>query len=74
MNESNSMKKDVKAEQLADGTVVSSHSIEIVCAACGYDLDESELAADKCSDCGADLGLKKSVTVQATSIPVYGEV
>jgi DNA-directed RNA polymerase subunit RPC12/RpoP len=54
--------------------VVSSHSVEIVCAACGYDLDESELAADKCSDCGADLGLKKSVTVQATSIPAYGEV
>jgi len=68
------MKKDVESEQLADGTVVSSHSIDIVCAACGYDLDESELTADKCSDCGADLGLKESVTVQATSIPAYGEV
>ena len=64
----------MEAEQLADGTVVSSHSIEIVCAACGYDLDESELTADKCSDCGVDLGLKKSVTIQATSIPAYGEV
>ena len=74
MNESNNMKKDVKAEQLVDGTIVSSHSIEIVCAACGYDLDESELSADKCSNCGATLGLKKSVTIQATSVPAYGEV
>ena len=67
------MNKNIAAEQLADGTVVSSHNIEIVCAACGYDLDEAELDADKCSDCGQDLGLKQSVSVQATSIPAYGE-
>ena len=67
------MNKNVAAEQLADGTVVSSHSIEIVCAACGYDLDEAELDGDKCSDCGQDLELKQSVSVQATSIPAYGE-
>ena len=46
------MNKNIAAEQLADGTVVSSHNIEIVCAACGYDLDEAELDADKCLDCG----------------------
>jgi|TARA_R100001463_G_scaffold5903_2_gene19869 hypothetical protein len=68
------MKKNVEAEQLSDGTIVSSHSIEIVCAACGYDLDESELSADKCSNCEATLGLKKSVTIQATSIPAFGEM
>jgi|TARA_R110000751_G_scaffold47240_1_gene105849 predicted RNA-binding Zn-ribbon protein involved in translation (DUF1610 family) len=67
------MNKDIEAEQLADGTVVSAHSIEIVCASCGYDLDEAELSADKCSDCGQDLALKKSITIQATSIPAYGE-
>tara|TARA_R110000787_G_scaffold164307_6_gene277419 strand:- start:990 stop:1196 length:207 start_codon:yes stop_codon:yes gene_type:complete len=67
------MKKDVEAEQLPDGTVVSSHSIEIVCSACGYDLDEAELAAAKCSDCGEDLELQTNVSVQATSIPAYGE-
>ena len=68
------MKKNVEAEQLSDGTIVSSHSIEIVCAACGYDLDESELSADECSNCGATLGLKKSVTIQATSILAFGEM
>ncbi len=67
------MKKEVDAEQLSDGTVVSSHNIEIVCAACGYDLDGAELTAAKCADCGADLKLKTSVTIQATSIPAYGE-
>ena len=67
------MKKEVNAEQLSDGTVVSSHSIEIVCDACGYDLDGAELTAAKCANFGADLKLKTSVTVQATSIPAYGE-
>ncbi len=67
------MKKEVDAEQLSDGTVVSSHNIEIVCAACGYDLDGAELTAAKCANCGADLKLKTSVTIQATSIPAYGE-
>jgi rRNA maturation endonuclease Nob1 len=67
------MKKDIEAQQLEDGTIVSAHNIEIVCAACGFDLDESELSADKCSDCGQNLGLKRSVTIQATSIPAYGE-
>ena len=26
------------------------HEVEVVCANCGYDLDESELAADTCSE------------------------
>jgi predicted RNA-binding Zn-ribbon protein involved in translation (DUF1610 family) len=67
------MKKEVDAEQLPDGTIVSSHSIEIVCAACGYDLDGAELTAAKCADCGVDLNLRTNITVQATSIPAYGE-
>ena len=32
--------------------VDSEHEIEVVCAHCGYDLDEDELAADTCSNCG----------------------
>jgi|TARA_R110000765_G_scaffold359342_1_gene449637 hypothetical protein len=67
------MKKSFEAESLEDGTIVSAHSVEIVCAVCGFDLDEAELSADKCSDCGQDLGLRRSVTIQATSIPAYGE-
>ena len=45
------------------------HEIEIVCANCGYDLDESELAADTCSDCGQALNLKQSTKTYATSVP-----
>ena len=68
------MKTNVEAEQLSDGTIVSSHSIEILCSACGYDLDAEELANAKCANCGADLVLRKNVTIQATSIPAYGEM
>jgi predicted amidophosphoribosyltransferase len=48
------------------------HEIEIVCAACGYDLDASELDADTCSDCGAPLNLKQSVAIHATTVPAAG--
>lgn len=67
------MKKDIAAQQLKDGSIISAHNLEIVCAVCGYDLNEAELSADKCSDCGQDLGLKQSVTIQATSIVAHGE-
>jgi rRNA maturation endonuclease Nob1 len=54
-----------------DGQVVEPrHTIEIVCKACGYDLDEAEIAADTCADCGADLELKQSVAINATSQPI----
>lgn len=31
------------------------HTIEIYCPNCGRDVDEAELAAQKCNDCGTDL-------------------
>lgn len=31
------------------------HTIEIYCPNCGRDVDEAELAAKECGDCGADL-------------------
>ena len=52
--------------------VVPKHEVEILCKACGYDLDESELAADKCSDCGADLELQQNVAIHATTLPAAG--
>ena len=55
-----------------DGQVVPKHEVEILCRACGYDLDESELAADKCSDCGADLELQQNVAIHATTLPAAG--
>jgi uncharacterized OB-fold protein len=31
------------------------HTIEIYCPNCGRDVDEGELSAKKCNDCGTDL-------------------
>jgi len=54
---------------LSNGVIEPAHEIEIVCASCGYDLDEAELEADTCSDCNAPLDLKKSMSIQVTTIP-----
>ena len=49
------------------------HTIEIYCPNCGRDVDEGELAAQKCNDCGFDLSTpKQSVSVWATSVPKGG--
>ena len=48
------------------------HEIEVVCGSCGYDLDEVELTADTCSDCGEALNLKQSTTIYATTLPAAG--
>jgi|TARA_X000001036_G_scaffold426075_1_gene453044 DNA-directed RNA polymerase subunit RPC12/RpoP len=61
--------KTVSEAKTIDGVVDPKHEIEIVCAHCGYDLDESELEADTCSDCGATLSLRQSTTIYATSVP-----
>jgi hypothetical protein len=46
--------------------------IEILCPNCERDVDETELASQKCSDCGHDLTQpKQSVEVHATSIPTF---
>ena len=50
--------------------VDSEHEIEVVCAHCGYDLDESELAADTCSNCGQPLNLRQNVAIAVTTLPV----
>ena len=45
---------------------------EILCPACNRDVDEAELQAKKCNDCGADLtDPKQNVTIAATSVPVF---
>ena len=50
-------------------TIDPKHEVEVVCANCGYDLDESELAADTCSDCGQTLNLQQNTKIYATSVP-----
>ena len=52
---------------------ICAHKIEIYCPQCNRDVDESELAAKKCNDCGADLSEpQQSVAIAVTSVPVIG--
>ena len=67
------MKLQNPPKTLPDGSIEPAHTVEQVCASCGYDLDEAELAADTCSDCGAPLNLKQSVAIQVTTLPpIFG--
>ena len=46
--------------------------IEILCPNCERDVNEAELASQKCNDCGHDLSQpKQSVEVHATSVPTF---
>lgn len=60
-----------QAEELGNGLVDVATETKKVCASCGYDLDEAELKADKCADCGAPLNLSVSVALHATSVPAF---
>jgi len=48
------------------------HEIEVLCGNCGYDVDEAELTADTCSDCGVALNLQQHTKIYATSLPAAG--
>jgi Zn finger protein HypA/HybF involved in hydrogenase expression len=49
------------------------HKVEIYCPSCSRDVDETELAAQKCNDCGQYLSKpKQSVTIAATSVSSIG--
>jgi DNA-directed RNA polymerase subunit RPC12/RpoP len=66
--DNSSMRKTNEAVTVGD-IIDPKHEIEIVCGHCGYDLDEGELNADTCSDCGAALNLQQNTKIYATSIP-----
>jgi uncharacterized paraquat-inducible protein A len=69
------MKFQKPPQTLPDGTIEAAHEVEAVCLHCGYDLDEAELAADTCSDCGKPLELKQNVAIQVTTLPpMFGGV
>ena len=53
------MKTTYEPKTLDSGIVEPAHTIEVVCQNCGFDLDESELAADTCSDCGEILNINR---------------
>ncbi len=65
------MKTVNEAQQLGDA-IVPKHEIEVVCGNCGYDVNEAELSADTCSDCGEALNLRQNTKIYATSIPPAG--
>jgi Zn finger protein HypA/HybF involved in hydrogenase expression len=51
---------------------ICANKIEILCPSCNRDVDEAELTALKCSDCGADLTEpKQNLAVAVTSVPVF---
>jgi predicted RNA-binding Zn-ribbon protein involved in translation (DUF1610 family) len=66
-----SMKILNEAKTLGD-TIDPKHEIEVVCRNCGYDVDETELSSDTCSDCGEALNLRQNTTIYATTIPAAG--
>ena len=62
------MKLTTEAQKI-DGQKVCRAEEVLVCAACGYDLDEQEIKLAVCSNCGAPLRVRQSVSVWATSVP-----
>jgi len=61
--------KTVNEATAVGDTIDPKHEVELLCAACGYDLDAAEITADTCSDCGAALNLRQNTKIYATSIP-----
>jgi hypothetical protein len=66
------MKTTIEPRYLESGDIEPAHAIEVVCDNCGFDLDESELTADTCSDCGTALKLKQHVAITVTTVPMSG--
>lgn len=64
-----------QAKELAPDVMDVATKVEILCPACNRDVDATELAAQKCNDCGADLSdPKQNVGVAVTSLPVFAVV
>jgi len=62
----------VNAAKTVGDAIDPKHEIEVVCSHCGYDLDETELSADTCADCGEALNLRRNTKIYATTIPAAG--
>jgi len=63
------------AVKLEDGTGLAKHKVEILCPNCSRDVDEAELDAQKCNDCGHDLSTpKQNVAINVTSKPIGTKV
>ncbi len=64
--------KTINAAQAVGNAIDPKHEIEVLCGNCGYDVNEAELTADTCSDCGETLNLRQNTKIYATSIPAAG--
>jgi NMD protein affecting ribosome stability and mRNA decay len=63
------------AVMVNEETVEPRHVVEILCPNCDRDIDEAELEAQVCNDCGYDLSTpKQAVSIFATSQPIGGKV
>lgn len=66
---------ETPATTLEDGSVQPRHTVSILCPNCGRDVDEAELAAQHCNDCGTSLAQpKQSVAINVTSKPIGTKV
>lgn len=62
-----------QAKELSPEVMEVATKIEILCPNCSRDVDEAELTAKRCNDCGADLSTpEQNVAVAVTSVPVIG--
>lgn len=68
------MKQVIEGYVNENGEIIPSRSIDRVCKACNYDLTEEELEQATCADCGADLEVKQSVSIEVTAVFSSGTV
>jgi Zn finger protein HypA/HybF involved in hydrogenase expression len=62
-----------QAKELNGVEIECAHKIEIYCPECHRDVDETELAAQKCSDCGTALHEpEQHIAIAVTSVPAFG--
>jgi len=62
-----------QAQELAPDVMDVATKVEIYCPACSRDVEEAELSAKKCNDCGADLSQpEQHIAVSVTSVPSIG--
>jgi predicted RNA-binding Zn-ribbon protein involved in translation (DUF1610 family) len=64
--------RKTNASITVNGVEHPKYDTAVMCGHCGYDLDESELSADTCPDCGEALTVQQNTTIYATSIPAAG--
>ena len=61
-----------QAKELAPDVIECASKVENLCPSCNRDVDEAELTAKKCNDCGADLSdPKQNIGIAVTSLPVF---